>query len=41
MAFLHLTFSHFYFRDLGHSDLFSFRILGPTRLGESLAESHA
>ena len=30
MAFLHLTFSNFYFRDLGRSDLISFRVLGPT-----------
>ena len=36
MAFLHLTFVNFEFRDLGHSDFFSFvfsphQVLAPTR----------
>ena len=30
MAFLHLTFDNFEFRDLGHSDFLSFEVLAPT-----------
>ena len=30
MAFLHLTFDNFEFRDLGHSDFFSFKASAPT-----------
>ena len=30
MAFLHLTFDNFEFRDLGHSDFFSFKVSAPT-----------
>ena len=31
MAFLHLNFDNFEFRDLGHSDFLSFKLLAPTR----------
>ena len=31
MVFLHLIFNHFYFRDLGRSDFYSFYISSPTR----------
>ena len=30
MAFLHLNFDNFEFRDLGHSDFLSFKVLAPT-----------
>ena len=30
MAFLHLTFDNFEFRDLGHSKFVSFKVLAPT-----------
>ena len=30
MAFLHLTFDNFEFRDLGHSNFVSFKVLAPT-----------
>ena len=29
MAFLNLTFDNFEFRDLGHSDFLSFKVLAP------------
>ena len=31
MAFLHLPFDNFEFRDLGHSDFLSFKVLAPTQ----------
>ena len=31
MAFLHLTFDNFEFRDLGHFNFVSFKVLAPTR----------
>ena len=31
MAFLHLNFDNFEFRDLGHSDFLSFKVLAPTQ----------
>ena len=31
MAFLHLNFDNFEFRDIGHSDFLSFKVLAPTR----------
>ena len=30
MAFLHLNFDNFEFRDLGHSDFLSFKVSAPT-----------
>ena len=30
MAFLHLNFDNFKFRDLGHFDFLSFKVLAPT-----------
>ena len=30
MAFLYLNFDNFEFRDLGHSDFLSFKVLAPT-----------
>ena len=30
MAFLYLTLDNFEFRDLGHSDYLSFKVLAPT-----------
>ena len=32
MDFLHLTFNDFEFRDLGHSDFLSFKVLAPTHI---------
>ena len=32
MAFLHLNFDNFEFRDLGHSDFLSFKVLVPTQI---------
>ena len=34
MAFLHLNFDNFEFRDLGHSDFLSFKVLAPAPLGD-------
>ena len=31
MAFLHFNFENFEFRDLGHSNFLSFKVLAPTR----------
>ena len=31
MAFLNLTFDNFEFRDLGHSDFLSFKVLAPAQ----------
>ena len=46
MAFLHLNFDNFEFRDLSHSDFLSFKVLAPTlhtmypcRLKEALVNS--
>ena len=32
MAFLHLNFDNFEFRDLGHCNIFSFKVLAPTHV---------
>ena len=41
MTFLHLNFVNFEFRDLGHSDFLSFKVLAPTRWSWSLLESES
>ena len=41
MAFLHLIFDNFEFRDLGHSDFLSFKVLAPTqKYACSVAKKH-
>ena len=34
MAFLHLNFDNFEFRDFGHTDFLSFKVLAPTPLAD-------